>query len=114
MRKFDLLYESVVAEAMNRRDFLRTLGKGASIAGAKPAAVGKMLMNVAGSSAKKSVLKGVLSNYFYENSLHWGGYDLGYRDIKELKEEIFSAENSLNFKQILDAFKADNLSLIHI
>jgi hypothetical protein len=37
---------------MNRRDFLRTLGKGATIAGAKPAAVGKMLMNVSNTSTK--------------------------------------------------------------
>lgn len=59
MNNFNKLYEELL-EAMDRRQFLKFLSKGASVAGVAPGAVGKMAMNLATGSAPIDINKTII------------------------------------------------------
>lgn len=111
MKQFNLLYEQILDE-MNRRDFLKTLGKGAKVAaGASILPKGLLGKAVTGLSTGKLPinLTAIISKYFIDNPFYYADEDYGgyLEDIEDI--EAYTINQKYN--NIITAIKTSGLPI---
>ncbi len=106
VKRFDHL-----VEAMNRREFLRTIGKGASIAGLSPDSVGKIAMNLAAQPPESNILTKAISKFLikmpgvFTDELYYDAFE-NIEDV-QLTLESYKEE----YGNILNAFKKSGTTM---
>jgi len=113
MKRFNLLYEQILEE-MNRRDFLKTLGKGAKVAvGTSIIPKGLIGKAVTGLSTSKSPINliNIISKYFLNNPFYYADENYGGY-LEDIKDAVTEADHiNQKFNNIITALKTNDLPI---